>query len=675
MWFYKNKLLDDTSRQVSNQTVRNELLIKDIKRSLQDDLLTCIASNTNLTKPIRRSVAIHMYLKPTSVHILDTSPIKAGQRHQILCKSSGSKPPARITWWLGNKKLLTSRELDSDENLSSMSTTTTSVLMIEPTSIDDGKYLSCRAENPHIAGSAQEDGYKLQVHFIPTLSLEIVGKTNQVPQGQTVYFDCHIQANPWITNTGWKYNGEPIQSDLLKRISIGNQSLVLNRINRQQTGSYSCTAENSQGTGESNPIKLTVEYAPVCVNSYDRIYGVALDETANVVCQVHANPPDVSFRWTFNSSSTGRLNTLSSFSTDGTKSVAFYMPRSEYDYGQLYCYGKNSIGSQSEPCIFDVIRAGRPQALRGCYITNREARKLTVHCQEGFNGGMRQYFIMEVYDRSLHKILANITSNVTKFTVNDLPVGSRLQVIVYAYNSKGRSDAVSLFTNTLYAEKNTSDSSFDIISPALTAIVIVVCCLLFVAALIVIVVKIRSRRKLRREKENCNDSDDSRRQSIAGKTDSIADSNSDKKSPDLIPSSRRSNSGDIFHPEFDSPILLRVPDSPITHFPCEDNKPLRSNRRKVNQTFEQDDMPGISSITPSWNFSRTSGPPTILQADNYDQNHLFRSSNIRNYVLPPSPSRREHNGQYFHVNRDTHDDDSGISSETPLMTQKVESAV
>ena len=35
-----------------------------------------------------------------------------------------------------------------------------------------------------------------------------------------------------------------------------------------------------------------------------------------------------------------------------------YTPKSERDYGTLACYGKNTIGKQSEPCLFQVVPAG-----------------------------------------------------------------------------------------------------------------------------------------------------------------------------------------------------------------------------------------------------------------------------------------------------------------------------
>lgn len=42
-----------------------------------------------------------------------------------------------------------------------------------------------------------------------------------------------------------------------------------------------------------------------------------------------------------------------------TVSELIYTPKGERDYGTLACWGRNSIGKQSEPCLFQVVPAGK----------------------------------------------------------------------------------------------------------------------------------------------------------------------------------------------------------------------------------------------------------------------------------------------------------------------------
>jgi len=42
-----------------------------------------------------------------------------------------------------------------------------------------------------------------------------------------------------------------------------------------------------------------------------------------------------------------------------TVSELIYTPKGERDYGTLACWGRNAIGKQSEPCLFQVVPAGK----------------------------------------------------------------------------------------------------------------------------------------------------------------------------------------------------------------------------------------------------------------------------------------------------------------------------
>jgi hypothetical protein len=74
----------------------------------------------------------------------------------------------------------------------------------------------------------------------------------------------------------------------------------------------------------------------------------------------------------------------------------------------------------------------------------------------GFDGGQRQWFIMEIFDQHTGLLQANISSKYPVFTVSGLHSGKMLKIIIYAINVKGRSDAVVLEAYTLKAaEKQT----------------------------------------------------------------------------------------------------------------------------------------------------------------------------------------------------------------------------
>ena len=64
-------------------------------------------------------------------------------------------------------------------------------------------------------------------------------------------------------------------------------------------------------------------------------------------------------RWQFNTTTELRNIPPDSVFTDKTHSVAEYVPITEMDYGSLLCWGVNSLGIQTLPCVIPVIPAGK----------------------------------------------------------------------------------------------------------------------------------------------------------------------------------------------------------------------------------------------------------------------------------------------------------------------------
>lgn len=158
--------------------------------------------------------SIQFAVKPVAVHILTKEKFVSADKHyDVECKSSGSRPEAVITWWMGMrqiKRLAKSvRVLVSirrsmcpiiPSSYSSISLSlkcvrlgrtnnrttqligdfaallvvpsqftetgnqSLSVLTFTPSVEDDGQFLTCRSENPFIPHSSIEDKWRLVVH-------------------------------------------------------------------------------------------------------------------------------------------------------------------------------------------------------------------------------------------------------------------------------------------------------------------------------------------------------------------------------------------------------------------------------------------------------------------------------------------------------------------------------
>ena len=89
------------------------------------------------------------------------------------------------------------------------------------------------------------------------------------------------------------------------------------------------------------------------------MYGVARHEEARISCDLDANPSvSLHFRWLFNSSAGVIELPTSTWTAEGSRSIARYLPSSDLDFGSLLCSAYNSIGQQAVPCLYHVIPAG-----------------------------------------------------------------------------------------------------------------------------------------------------------------------------------------------------------------------------------------------------------------------------------------------------------------------------
>ncbi|GFU41304.1 nephrin [Trichonephila clavipes] len=99
-------------------------------------------------------------VKPVTVSVKGKRKrLSAGKIVQFECEARGSRPPAVITWRKGSTRLKS-----SVDKMTPQGNISTSILTMTPSSEDNGKFISCQADNLQIPGSAIEDSWKLEVH-------------------------------------------------------------------------------------------------------------------------------------------------------------------------------------------------------------------------------------------------------------------------------------------------------------------------------------------------------------------------------------------------------------------------------------------------------------------------------------------------------------------------------
>ncbi|XP_060805155.1 synaptogenesis protein syg-2 [Amyelois transitella] len=483
--------------KTDTHVVVNRLELQNLKREDLNRTFKCRAANTHLVQPQEKIVRLEMNLAPVSVTLLNRpQQLIAGAASTLRCIAEGSRPSAEITWFKDSRSFEKEKITEHSNDTLSMST-----LVYTPTPADNGAVVKCVAVNPSLPTKAIDDHFTLNVVYSPlvTLSLGSTLNPHDIKEGDDVYFECNVRANPREHRISWYHNDRPVTQNMSSGIILSTRSLVLQKVTRQEAGGYSCRAANTRGETSSDMVWLRVQYAPVCSELSPQVVGAALDEALRVRCSVHADPAEVTFLWQFNNSgesfnvSPARYGTL-----NGSVSELRYTPASERDYGALTCRGTNAVGRQEQPCVFQIVPAARPSPPRNCTVTAGNnsnsiedsdhedvGEALVVRCVAGYDGGLPQLVVLEALDSVTGTIKFNVTANETDGVALFLVPAAvlytsrnSLRLTVHSRNDKGASERIMVHALAYQDPERRTDGSNGLVAgvskPTFWAIILTV---------------------------------------------------------------------------------------------------------------------------------------------------------------------------------------------------------
>lgn len=105
------------------------------------------------------------------------------------------------------------------------------------------------------------------------------------------------------------------------------------------------------------------------------------------------------------------------------------------------------------------ILLGKPFPVKNCTLSNQTSSSVEVSCLPGFDGGLPQLFLLELYSSNSAVPRYNITSSTEPyFFLDNLEPDVTFRIVVFAANAKGRSHGVVLEEVTFRdAEKRTGE--------------------------------------------------------------------------------------------------------------------------------------------------------------------------------------------------------------------------
>ncbi|XP_048646988.1 B-cell receptor CD22 isoform X3 [Marmota marmota marmota] len=172
------------------------------------------------------------------LQISSLSEIHAGNQVRLQCHFSKSHPEEVHFFWKKNGSLLEAkgRELNFDS--------------VSPE--DAGNY-SCLVKNS--IGQSASEAWRLQVLYAPRRLWVSITPGDRVMEGRKAALTCESDANPPISQYTWfDWNNQDLQHS--------GQTLSLDPVKVEHSGSYWCKGVNQLGEGESPPSTLTIYYSP-----------------------------------------------------------------------------------------------------------------------------------------------------------------------------------------------------------------------------------------------------------------------------------------------------------------------------------------------------------------------------------------------------------------------------
>ncbi|XP_052720144.1 carcinoembryonic antigen-related cell adhesion molecule 5-like isoform X4 [Crassostrea angulata] len=286
-----------------------------------------------------------LLVKATPVTFVNMTPtpitMTAGQQMIITCETSYCNPPAEITWYMSTVNI--TNQKNGQTNLYDGLVRTMSTLSINAVKSDNGKHVYCTASN-NPGERVNSTVNVLTVLYRPEVT-SIVSSPYIVEEGQTVSLSCAvIHANP-NTNITWRW----FRTDRPFYTLFYGPNYTAPNIERNISGSYSCTARNSVGTSEADVINVDVQYKPDVITRMPSPYTVIEGQKATLECLVTAANPNTSIIWRW-------------FKTDSPSKVLYngsiyHVHDIQRNMSGLYnCTASNSVGTAEAVTIaVDVL--------------------------------------------------------------------------------------------------------------------------------------------------------------------------------------------------------------------------------------------------------------------------------------------------------------------------------
>ncbi|XP_037389730.1 B-cell receptor CD22-like isoform X2 [Pygocentrus nattereri] len=375
----------------------------------RDTSVSCTARNS-VGRGQSNPVLLNVHYAPTDVKVGGADEgVVEGATISLTCTSNSNPEPTDYEWLVTQKGSTTTRRAPRTFPLGSVKRDTS---------------VSCTARNS--VGRGQSESVLLNVHYVPT-DVKVDGADEGVVEGATISLTCTSKSKPEPTDYEWLVTQKG--STTTHRAS---RTFPLGSVKRDT--SVSCTARNSVGRGQSNPVLLNVRYAPTDVKVGGADEGVVEGATISLTCTSKSNPVPTDYEW---------LVTQKGSTTTHRAPRTFPLGSVKRDTS-VSCTACNSVGrGQSESVLLNVHYTPTDVKVGGADEGVVEGATISLTCTSKSNPEPTDY----------EWLVTQKGSTTTRRAPRTFPLGSvkrDTSVSCTARNSVGRGQSESVLLNVRF---------------------------------------------------------------------------------------------------------------------------------------------------------------------------------------------------------------------------------
>ncbi|XP_030605296.1 B-cell receptor CD22-like [Archocentrus centrarchus] len=318
----------------------------------EDDgsMFSCQTEN-NSDKCLIRNISLTVGYAPKSVSANTSSTIvKEGQSVTLTCSAKGQPNPSFK--WMKNNKV---HSTEASWTIPSVKKPHT------------GSY-HCTAQNSH--GIKNSEEVTINVTYVPDVDIQISQESQRNPkefmEGYRINFTCSAKrSNPPPLFFTWLKDKKTLKQ---------GQTYVVEHLKPEDSGNYTCKAENTVGSG-SKTLELLVRYKPRNTRISLKNTTVKIGGSLQLTCETDAYPHELSYSWYRYRSDSSQKTFMGS-----RNPLTLMKVQRAYDAWYI-CNASNIVdrGDTSEPVHIQVLF---PPSNTKLHMTDEvtEGQTVTVRC-------------------------------------------------------------------------------------------------------------------------------------------------------------------------------------------------------------------------------------------------------------------------------------------------------